>query len=98
MTSGPDDERRRPTEPTFADVMNAFSFDSARAPRRRRWGRRRPPDGEPRGEYRIDHGPDVTPATLLAGAPSTGPIGTVPDTAPTPGVAGAAAVRPYAWT
>jgi hypothetical protein len=38
MTTGPDDERR-PLEPTFADVMNAFSFDSGR--RSRRKGRRR---------------------------------------------------------
>jgi hypothetical protein len=38
MTTGPDDERR-PPEPTFADVMNAFSFDSGR--RSKRKGRRR---------------------------------------------------------
>src|SRR5436309_2947611 len=29
-------------EPTIADVMNAFSLDSGRKPRRRRWGRHRP--------------------------------------------------------
>ncbi len=46
MTSGPDDERRQPSEPTFADVMNGFSFDAGRSPRRRRWGRRRD-EGEP---------------------------------------------------
>jgi Protein of unknown function (DUF742) len=38
MTTGPDDERR-PPEPTFADLMNAFSFDSGR--RSKRKGRRR---------------------------------------------------------
>ncbi|MBN9103008.1 MULTISPECIES: DUF742 domain-containing protein [unclassified Pseudonocardia] len=46
MTSGPDDERRQPSEPTFADVMNGFSFDAGRSPRRRRWGRRRD-EGDP---------------------------------------------------
>jgi hypothetical protein len=44
MTSGPDDELRQPSEPTFADVMNGFSFDAGRSPRRRRWGRRRDED------------------------------------------------------
>lgn len=54
MTIGPDDERRQPDEPTFADVMNGFSFDSRQeyddyeeqypdyeAPERRFWTRRR---------------------------------------------------------
>lgn len=40
MTTGPEDGRGRP-EPTFADVMNGFSFDSGRPSRPRRWGRRR---------------------------------------------------------
>ncbi|MEJ8281033.1 DUF742 domain-containing protein [Pseudonocardia spirodelae] len=31
-------------EPTFADVMNGFSLDSKRKPRKRRWGRNRPED------------------------------------------------------
>jgi hypothetical protein len=44
MTSGPDDERRQASEPTFADVMNGFSFDAGRSPRRRRWSRRRNED------------------------------------------------------
>ena len=48
MTSGPDDERRQSSEPTFADVMNGFSFDARRSPRRRKWGRRRGADGEHR--------------------------------------------------
>jgi hypothetical protein len=33
-------EQGRP-EPTFADVMNGFSFDTGRTAKRRRWGRRR---------------------------------------------------------
>jgi Protein of unknown function (DUF742) len=39
-------------EPTIADVMNAFSLDSGRKPKRRRWGRHRPEDAgyEPRSE------------------------------------------------
>ena len=44
MSSGPDN--RLPPEPTFADVMNGFSFDAGRSPRRRRWGRRRDNDYE----------------------------------------------------
>lgn len=34
-------------EPTIADVMNAFSLDSGRKPKRRRWGRHRPEDAVP---------------------------------------------------
>ena len=45
MSSGPDP--RLPAEPTFADVMNGFSFDASRSPRRRRWGRRRDAEPEP---------------------------------------------------
>lgn len=33
-------------EPTIADVMNAFSLDSGRKPKRRRWGRHRPEEPE----------------------------------------------------
>lgn len=37
-------------EPTFADVMNGFSLDSKRTPKKRRWGRNRPEDDvEPEG-------------------------------------------------
>lgn len=36
----------QPPEPTIADVMNAFSLDSGRKPKRRRWGRHRPDDAE----------------------------------------------------
>jgi hypothetical protein len=56
LTTGPDDERR-PPEPTFADVMNAFSFDSGRSSRSRRWGRRRK-DSDQDVESNRDNGPD----------------------------------------
>ena len=37
----------RQNEPTFADVMNGFSLDAGRKPRRRRWGRSAAPEPEP---------------------------------------------------
>jgi hypothetical protein len=37
----------RSPEPTFADVMNGFSFDAGRPARRRRWGRRRADEQAP---------------------------------------------------
>jgi hypothetical protein len=99
MTSGPDDERRQASEPTFADVMNGFSFDSARAPRRRRWGRRRGQDAEPPVEARAEQVPELP---LLSGtptaAPPTGPIEVGADPGSPGSSKGAAAVRPYAWT
>ena len=57
-------------EPTFADVMNGFSLDSKRKPKRRRWGRNRPED-------------DVEPEVAAPGRPVpspnpaevTGPLG-----------------------
>ncbi|MFP5019524.1 DUF742 domain-containing protein [Pseudonocardia phyllosphaerae] len=39
MNQDPDDGHG--PEPTFADVMNGFSLDSARKPKKRRWGRNR---------------------------------------------------------
>jgi len=99
MTSGSDDERRPASEPTFADVMNGFSFDSARAPRRRRWGRRRGQDIEPPIEARAEPIPEPP---LLSGTssavPPTGPIEVGADPSATAAARGAAAVRPYAWT
>jgi hypothetical protein len=104
MSSGPDDERRQPSEPTFADVMNGFSFDAGRSSRRRRWGRRRGADVET---------PEGAVADTSMSAPSPAPMpqapqGLPPLTAPIDvrGVpadqggleAGASAVRPYAWT
>jgi Protein of unknown function (DUF742) len=105
MSSGPDDERRQPSEPTFADVMNGFSFDAGRSSRRRRWGRKRGADLETT---------EGAVAETLAPAPAAAPVPMPqvppgPPTAPitvrgTPDQGGqetgaaAAAVRPYAWT
>src|ERR1700754_4491423 len=73
MTSGPDDERRQSSEPTFADVMNGFSFDSGRSPRRRKWGRRRGADVELNDDVpkSAEQRGGVTPAPP-AGAARTG--------------------------
>ncbi|MEJ3656875.1 DUF742 domain-containing protein [Actinomycetes bacterium KLBMP 9759] len=107
MTSGPDDERRQSSEPTFADVMNGFSFDAGRTPKRRRWGRRK--GGGDDGGLSIDVPNDPTPVGPSSGAipqipqgppiPSTGPIDmrAVEADDAARGV-GAAAVRPYTWT
>jgi hypothetical protein len=114
MSSGTDDERRPTSEPTFADVMNGFSLDAGRSPRRRRWGRRRDDGVAPAEAPRAEAGYD-TPPPLPAhqgpapyqGAP-TPPPGALPPLAPPvdmpvadadqAGPAGASAVRPYTWT
>lgn len=100
MSSGPDN--RPPAEPTFADVMNGFSFDASRSPRRRRWGRRRDAEPEPEQQYAaplaaqaaVDpYGP---PYGIL---PPTGPIDAAPvESEQAERDAGASAVRPYTWT
>jgi hypothetical protein len=103
MSSGPDDERRQPSEPTFADVMNGFSFDANRSPKRRKWGRRRGSDAEQA------QGPGMDPilAAPLSPLPPSPQVG--PTTAPIDmrlmaaeepeqQAGGAAAVRPYTWT
>jgi hypothetical protein len=112
MSSGPDDERRPASEPTFADVMNGFSLDAGRSPRRRRWGRRRDdgvgPAEAPRAEASYDTPP---PLPAHPGPPpyqgSQTPPGALPPLAPPvdmtgdadqAGPAGASAVRPYTWT
>jgi Protein of unknown function (DUF742) len=102
MSSGPDDERRQPSEPTFADVMNGFSFDAGRSSRRRRWGRRRGTDVETT-EGAIGDAPAAmpvpTPVPQVPPGPPTGPIDRRGPAADQSGPeAGAAAVRPYAWT
>ena len=101
MASGPDDELRRNPEPTFADVMNGFSLDSGRSPKRRRWGwRRGDDDGVP--EEPREHATSAStgpgwPATGAEPGPPTGPIDVRLDEQF--GLdAGASAVRPYAWT
>jgi hypothetical protein len=100
MNSGPDDERRQASEPTFADVMNSFSFDAGKAPRRRRWGRRRGDDVEVNEQAKAGSPPTAppnAPAPPSAGPPTAPmrPIGAEPADE---GIGGAAAVRPYAWT
>lgn len=104
MSTGPDDDRRQ--EPTFADVMNGFSLDAGRKPRKRRWGRNSgaaEPPPEPSeltgpisgsGGYRPPPTPpEPAPAER---APAPPPPPPPPPTAPE--VGGAASVRPYAWT
>jgi len=112
MSSGPDDERRQTSEPTFADVMNGFSFDAGRSSRRRRWGRRRSADIEAPPENVDGPAAAPMPPPQPAPAPAPGqqaPPGPPPHTAPIDlrGVpadqqagpeSGASAVRPYAWT
>lgn len=113
VTTGPDEERRPTSEPTFADVMNGFSLDAGRSPRRRRWGRRRddgvPPPDPLRSESKYDTAP---PLPTHPGQPQPSYQGTPAPAAPPPlippvelppdevesGTGGAAAVRPYAWT
>jgi hypothetical protein len=104
MNSGPDDERRQSSEPTFADVMNGFSFDAGRSPRRRRWGRRRGADVELNDDVPADTGEAARADT--AARPTTPPV-QIPPGPPTAPIdfgsveaeeVGPSAVRPYAWT
>jgi len=99
MSSGPDN--RPPAEPTFADVMNGFSFDASRSPRRRRWGRRR--DAEPEPEQQYAPPPAAAPADPYGQPygilPPTGPIDASPvEPEQAERDIGASAVRPYTWT
>ena len=102
MTSGPGDKDDVRPEPNFADVMNAFSFNSSRPAKRRRWGRR---------QDDADQAPETPPAWATAPPPTRpAPRGSVPvesslrqaepDPEPEdePITDLAAAVRPYAWT
>jgi hypothetical protein len=106
MSTGPDDERRQPSEPTFADVMNGFSFDAGRSSRRRRWGRRRGTDVETPEPAVADapapaamQAPQPVPQAPPPGQPPTAPIDLRGVPAEQGGLEGAAsAVRPYAWT
>ncbi len=91
MSSGPDDERRLPSEPTFADVMNGFSLDAGRSPRRRRWGRRRddgvPPAEAPRADTQYETPPPlpahpVPQQSSLQTMPQQTPPGAGPNLAP----------------
>jgi hypothetical protein len=95
MSSGADN--RLPPEPTFADVMNGFSFDAGRSPRRRRWGRRRD------NEYEQQPEPEPYVPIPAAAPPESQPFsyGGIPpmgaDDTGDPSI-GASAVRPYTWT
>jgi hypothetical protein len=103
MTSGPGENDDVRPEPNFADVMNAFSFNSSRPAKRRRWGRRN--DG-------AEQAPETPPAWATAPPPTRQlPRGSMPvefslrqaETEPEPEdepplTDFAAAVRPYAWT
>lgn len=113
MSAAPHEERGQPPTPTFTDVMNAFSLDSGRPSKRRRWGRRRgvdveledaavatpppPPPPPARGPSRPE------PQQAAAPPPPARPPG--PVDAPPPAEVdavhpdpGPSAVRPYAWT
>jgi hypothetical protein len=96
LSSGPDDERRQPSEPTFADVMNSFSFDANRSSRRRRWGRRRGTDSSAVEESKVEAPPPPPPPVQVPPAPPPTPPIDVRTQGQDQG--GAAAVRPYAWT
>ena len=102
MTQGPDDgDTSRPNEPTFADVMNGFSLDAGRKPKRRRWGR---------GSHSPEPAPPEQPAELTGPISGSAAYGLPPTASeqqepppepappPPPPASGAAAVRPYAWT
>jgi len=101
MTSGSDGSDngyRPPTEPNFADVVNAFSFDSGRG-KRRKWGRRRGQD------VAYADASTTEPATTGPSPPGTphaewaGEVVGQPEPEPQEAaVEGAAAVRPYTWT
>ncbi|MCY7341558.1 MAG: DUF742 domain-containing protein [Pseudonocardia sp.] len=94
----PDDERRPPPEPTFADVMNGFSFDAGRSPRRRRWGRKRDEDTDLQQNLLPERiGSRIPGQATPDEPPSTGPIDIQEIEAEDPGK-GASAVRPYTWT
>jgi hypothetical protein len=106
MADGPGDEPRQNAEPTFADVMNGFSFDSGRPRKKRRWGRRRedeavqdgprtPSGGSPQAPERAESRPPERDPEMY----QTGPIDRVPyEPVPPSAPIGASAVRPYAWT
>src|SRR6476619_6141161 len=99
MSSGPDP--RLPAEPTFADVMNGFSFDASRSPRRRRWGRRQNhEEPEPRGFTAAPAAAPPEPYGQPYGIlPPSGQIDvSPPDPEQADQEAGASAVRPYTWT
>ncbi|MGE3285174.1 MAG: DUF742 domain-containing protein [Pseudonocardia sp.] len=96
MTSGHGEDPTGP-EPNFADVVNAFSFDSHRAGKKRR-----------RGWWRAEEEPpEDQPAWMTAPVPERAPAPApiefplprqVEEEDEQPVTEGASAVRPYAWT
>ncbi|MBW0103255.1 DUF742 domain-containing protein [Pseudonocardia sp. KRD291] len=111
MSTGPDDDDRR-HEPTFADVMNGFSLDAGRKPKKRRWGRNSssadaaeppPAPAELTGPIAGSAAYGMPPtAAELATEQGRAPQAPAPPPAPappsSPPVGGASSVRPYAWT
>jgi hypothetical protein len=93
VATGPDDASRQRPEPTFADVMNGFSFDAGRSPRRRRWGRRRGNEVELPDASATQQEAPPQPRVPSPG-PQTSPI----DVRAEAEEHSAAAVRPYTWT
>ncbi|OLT17484.1 hypothetical protein BJF78_12980 [Pseudonocardia sp. CNS-139] len=87
-------------------MMNGFSFDAGRSPRRRRWGRRRGADVElnddagaqAKAANAATAGPPATSPPAVVAGPPTAPIDMRLVSEPVAEEGGAAAVRPYAWT
>jgi hypothetical protein len=103
MPPGSDDDRQQPSEPSFADIMNGFSFDSGRSPRRRRWGRRRGTDFElsdaAAGDDPEAQAAPQMPSVPVRPGPPTAPINMqLLSGEPVNREFSASAVRPYAWT
>lgn len=99
MTLGPDDERPQPSEPTFADVMNGFSLDGGRSPRRRRWGRRGRDEDE--DDASVSEQPEQAPLTSPPVPPSLATEQIDPPAVPVDELdrgTDASSVRPYTWT
>jgi len=89
MSTGPGDG----PEPTFADVMNAFSGGGGRK-KRRRWGRRDEPEPEVRSEPpEPDEGYPDQSVEVRAD-----PFGDDDEDGPLAAEDGSTSVRPYAWT
>jgi hypothetical protein len=101
------DGAHRSPEPTFADVMNGFSFDSGRTAKRRRWGRRRDSDdeGAEPANHAVEPPPDYPsgPPEPDVWEPEDQGVGMPAAVEPEPpgvfdSAGSSAAVRPYAWT
>lgn len=100
MSSGPGDDGDGRPEPNFADVMNAFSFDSGRSAKRRWWGRRRDEAEEAEEAPAWTQAPPPVRPTQPPAAVDfpLPPAPEEPEVEEEPVAESAAAVRPYAWT